>query len=63
METKPEKRSGRYQTITTPTEKNTVLQARMTGHKPNRNEINAFVNYSDYYYLKAILRYRNLKKK
>jgi len=42
--------------------KNTALLAQVTGHKPNGSEINASINYADYYYMEALLRYRNLKK-
>lgn len=42
--------------------KNTALLAQVTGHKPNGSEINASINYADYYYLEALLRYKNLKK-
>lgn len=31
-----------------------------TGHKPNNSEIDVPINYADYYYLEALLRYQNL---
>lgn len=42
--------------------KNTALLSQVTGHKPNGSEINASINYADYYYLEALLRYKNLTK-
>lgn len=42
--------------------KNTALLTQVTGHKPNGTEVNASINYADYYYLEALIRYRNLKK-
>lgn len=44
------------------TGKNTALLSQVTGHKPNGTEINASINYADYYYLEALLRYKKLKK-
>lgn len=41
---------------------NTALLTKVTGHKPNGTEINASINYADYYYIEALLRYKNLKK-
>ena len=32
-----------------------------TGHKPNGTEIDASINYADYYYLEALLRLQKLQ--
>jgi len=32
-----------------------------TGHKPKNSEVDVPINYSDYYYLEALLRYKNMK--
>jgi unsaturated chondroitin disaccharide hydrolase len=33
-----------------------------TGHRPAKSEIDVPINYADYYYLEALLRYKNYKK-
>lgn len=33
-----------------------------TGHRPAKSEIDVPINYADYYYLEALLRYKNFKK-
>ena len=32
-----------------------------TGHYPNQSEVNASINYADYYYIEALIRYRGIK--
>ncbi|PRY53590.1 glycosyl hydrolase family 88 [Arcticibacter pallidicorallinus] len=32
-----------------------------TGHKPKNSEVDVPINYADYYYLEALLRYKNMK--
>lgn len=39
------------------------ILTRSTGHLPGKSEINVPLNYADYYYLEALLRYRGLKTK
>jgi uncharacterized protein YyaL (SSP411 family) len=39
------------------------ILTRSTGHLPNHSEINVPLNYADYYYLEALLRYRALATK
>ena len=39
------------------------ILTRSTGHLPNQSEINVPLNYADYYYLEALLRYRALSTK
>jgi unsaturated chondroitin disaccharide hydrolase len=34
-----------------------------TGHKPNNSEVDVPINYADYYYLEALNRSRNVKRK
>lgn len=38
------------------------LLAHSTGHRPAKSEIDVPINYADYYYLEALLRYKNFKK-
>ena len=42
-------------------EKNSAFLLRSVGHKPNGSEINASINYADYYYIEALTRLSNLK--
>ena len=42
-------------------EKNSAFLLRSVGHKPNGSEINASINYADYYYIEALIRLSNLK--
>lgn len=39
------------------------LLAHSTGHRPAKSEIDVPINYADYYYLEALLRYKNFKAK
>ncbi|GAA0881812.1 glycoside hydrolase family 88 protein [Sphingobacterium siyangense subsp. cladoniae] len=41
---------------------NTAILGQVTGHYPNGSEINTSINYGDYYYMEALLRYKNLRK-
>ncbi len=38
------------------------LLEHSTGHRPAKSEIDVPINYADYYYLEALLRYKNYKK-
>ncbi|MEJ5995123.1 glycoside hydrolase family 88 protein [Pedobacter sp. Du54] len=38
------------------------LLEHSTGHRPAKSEIDVPINYADYYYLEALLRYKNFKK-
>jgi len=38
------------------------ILTRSTGHLPGNSEINVPLNYADYYFLEALLRYRALKE-
>ncbi|RYZ96752.1 MAG: glucuronyl hydrolase [Sphingobacteriaceae bacterium] len=38
------------------------LLAHSTGHRPAKSEIDVPINYADYYYIEALLRYKNFKK-
>ncbi|SEK36543.1 unsaturated chondroitin disaccharide hydrolase [Olivibacter domesticus] len=40
-------------------EANTAFLKHVTGHKPNNSEVDASINYADYYYLEALLRLKN----
>jgi len=40
---------------------NSAILGQVTGHYPNGNEINTSINYGDYYYMEALLRYSRLK--
>lgn len=42
-------------------ETNSAFLLRSVGHKPNGSEINASINYADYYYIEALIRLSNLK--
>lgn len=42
-------------------EKNSAFLLHSVGHKPNGSEINASINYADYYYIEALIRLSNLK--
>lgn len=48
----PEYRSG---------ETNSAFLLRSVGHKPNGSEVNASINYADYYYIEALTRLKNMK--
>ncbi|TJY68165.1 glucuronyl hydrolase [Sphingobacterium alkalisoli] len=39
--------------------KNSALIKHVTGHLPGGTEINTSINYADYYYLEALLKYKN----
>lgn len=41
-------------------EKNRAFLMHSTGHHPNRSEIDASINYADYYYLEALLRLKKM---
>lgn len=47
--------SAKYQSA----EENTAFLKHVTGHKPNNSEVDASINYADYYYLEALLRLKN----
>jgi unsaturated chondroitin disaccharide hydrolase len=34
-----------------------------TGHWPNKSEVNASINYADYYYIEALIRYKTMRLK
>ena len=38
------------------------LLEHSTGHRPAKSEIDVPINYADYYYIEALLRYKNFKK-
>lgn len=42
-------------------DKNPAFLMHSTGHKPHNSEIDASINYADYYYLEALLRLKKLK--
>lgn len=42
-------------------DKNSAFLLHSTGHKPNGSEIDYSINYSDYYYVEALLRLKKLK--
>lgn len=42
---------------------NTAFLKHATGHKPNNSEVDASINYADYYYLEALLRLKNIELK
>ncbi|WP_398452092.1 glycoside hydrolase family 88 protein [Sphingobacterium thalpophilum] len=39
-----------------------AILGQVTGHFPNGSEINTSINYGDYYYMEALLRYRNSRQ-
>lgn len=39
-------------------ETNSAFLLRSTGHRPNGSEVDASINYADYYYLEALMRYK-----
>jgi len=41
-------------------ETNSAFLLRSVGHKPNGSEVNASINYADYYYIEALTRYNKL---
>lgn len=41
---------------------NSAILSQVTGNYPNGTEINTSINYGDYYYLEALMRYKNLEK-
>jgi unsaturated chondroitin disaccharide hydrolase len=41
---------------------NTAFLLHSTGHKPNNSEVDASINYADYYYLEALVRAKKLKE-
>lgn len=49
--------SARYQAR----DQSSAFLLHSTGHKPNRTEIDASINYADYYYLEALLRLQKLQ--
>jgi len=51
--------SAQYQSRTA----NTAFLRHATGHKPNHSEVDASINYADYYYLEALLKLKNMKHK
>lgn len=40
---------------------NSAFLLHATGHKPAGSEIDCSINYADYYYLEALLRFQKLK--
>jgi len=42
-------------------ETNTAFLLHSTGHKPNGSEVDASINYADYYYIEALIRYKKWK--
>ncbi|MEH6305669.1 glycoside hydrolase family 88 protein [Olivibacter sp. CPCC 100613] len=42
---------------------NTAFLKHVTGHKPNNSEVDASINYADYYYLEALLRLKNSNRR
>lgn len=42
-------------------ETNSAFLLRSVGHKPNGSEVNASINYADYYYIEALIRLNNMK--
>jgi len=50
--------AGHYHTA----DGNSAILGQVTGHYPNGSEINTSINYGDYYYMEALLRYKNLRK-
>ncbi|QMW04698.1 glycoside hydrolase family 88 protein [Spirosoma foliorum] len=40
---------------------NSAFLLHSTGHKPNNSEVDASINYADYYYIEALLRLKKLK--
>lgn len=49
--------SAAYQSRTV----NSAFLLHSTGHKPNNSEVDASINYADYYYIEALLRLKKLK--
>ncbi|MBD2752494.1 glycoside hydrolase family 88 protein [Spirosoma validum] len=49
--------SDRYQSRNV----NSAFLLHSTGHKPNNSEIDASINYADYYYIEALLRLKKVK--
>lgn len=43
-------------------EKNSAFLLRSVGHKPNGSEVNASINYADYYYIEALTRVKKWMK-
>ena len=43
--------------------KNSAFLLHSTGHMPNKSEVDASINYADYYYLEALVRLKNLREK
>jgi unsaturated chondroitin disaccharide hydrolase len=50
--------SNRYQSG----EKNSAILLHSTGHHPNGTEIDASINYADYYYVEALMKLKSFKK-
>lgn len=50
--------SNRYQSG----DKNSAILLHSTGHHPNGTEIDASINYADYYYVEALMKLRSFKK-
>ncbi len=46
-----------------PGENNNFILMHSTGHLPNNSEIDVPINYADYYFIEALLRFNNLSKK
>lgn len=43
-------------------ETNSAFLLRSTGHKPNGSEIDASINYADYYYIEALMRLKKMEQ-
>lgn len=41
---------------------NTAFLLRSTGHRPNGSEVDASINYADYYYIEALTRLKKWVK-